>query len=297
MTTAVPETPLATIALLTYNRAALLPRALASARAQDYPHLEILVLDNASTDGSEALCRAAAAADGRIRYLRQPRNVGPVANFNAGLAAAAGRYFMWLADDDWITPNYVSACVAVLERDPGVALAAGRAELPEETPDKRLPAPIDVRLRDPEARVLNYLWDPRENSIFYGLYRTDVVRRVGLKRVIAGDWLTVAAVATQGTLVTTAAATLYRSPAGSSASHRHAVRVLGAPGWHGRAPKIATATSIAGWFRREYPFADRDARGRRRLARRVFCVLAARKRMLRFLLAFVPRALRPGRGP
>ncbi len=285
--------PLTTIALLTYNRSAMLARALASARAQDYPNLEIIVLDNASTDDTESLCRRVAAEDDRIRYVRHPRNLGAIGNFNSALPLANGRYFMWLADDDWLTTNYVSACVALLERDASVALVAGRAELPEEEPAKRRPPPIDVRGADPQARVLGYLWNPRENSIFYGVYRTELVRRAGLQKIIAGDWLTVAVVATQGALLTTDAATLFRSPAGNSRGHRHAARALGLPAWHGRAPKIAIATSIARYFLRQYPFADLDAAGRRRLAARVFLVLAARKRILRWLLWFVPRELRP----
>jgi glycosyltransferase involved in cell wall biosynthesis len=289
----VTTAPLTTIALLTYNRSAMLARALASARAQDYPNLEIIVLDNASTDDTESLCRRVAAADDRIRYVRHPRNLGAIGNFNSALPLANGRYFMWLADDDWLTTNYVSACVALLERDPSVALVAGCAELPDEEPAKRRPPSIDVRGADPQARVLGYLWNPRENSIFYGVYRSDLVRRAGLPKIIAGDWLTVALVATQGALVTTAAATLFRSPAGNSRGHRHAARALGLPAWHGRAPKIAIATSIARHFLREYPFADLDAAERRRLAARVFLVLAARKRMLRWLLWFVPRELRP----
>ena len=283
----------ATIALLTYNRSAMLARALASARAQDYPNLEILILDNASSDDTEPLCRAAAAEDARIRYHRHPHNLGAVGNFNAALDLASGRYFMWLADDDWLTPNYVSACVALLEGDPSIALAGGRAELPDEPPAKRAPRAIDARQREPQARVLAYLFDPRENSIFYGVYRLATLRQVGLKKIIAGDWLTVAAVATQGTLVTTGAATIFRSSGGNSRSHRHAVRALGLPAWHGRAPKIAMASTIARYFREEYPFGDLDAATQRRLATRVFLVLAARKKALRWLLWLVPRALRP----
>jgi glycosyltransferase involved in cell wall biosynthesis len=286
----------ATLALLTYNRSAMLARALASARAQDYPNLEIVVLDNASSDGTESLCRAAAAEDGRIRYVRHPANLGAVGNFNAALAFATGRYFMWLADDDWITPNYVSVCVALLEREPSIALAAGRVELPDEPPAKRFPRPIEARGSDPEARVLGYLWDPRDNSVFYGVYRSEQVRLAGLKKIIAGDWLTVAVVAALGEVVTTSAATLFRSSGGNSRSHKHAVRVLGLPRWHGMAPKMATASSIAGYFLRDYPFANFDVAARRRLGMRVFMVLAARKKLLRWLLWFLPRRLRPARG-
>src|SRR5665647_1226326 len=93
---------LATIAIPTFNRAELLKRAIASARAQDYPSVEILIVDNASEDATQEICQALAAEDPRIRYMRQPRNVGPTRNFETGLENARGHYFMWLADDDWI---------------------------------------------------------------------------------------------------------------------------------------------------------------------------------------------------
>jgi len=285
--------PLTSIALLTYNRCASLPRALASARAQDYPNLEILILDNASTDGTEALCRAAAAADPRIRYWRHPHNLGAIGNFDSAPALARGDYFMWLADDDWISRNYVSTCVELLEADPSVALAAGRAEFPDEAPAKRRPAPIEERADRADARLLHYLWDPRDNSVFYGVYRRALVAPVGMKRMLAGDWLTVAAVATQGKLVVTDAATVVRASGGTSRSHRHAARALGLPWWHGREPKIATAIGIARYFWRDYPFADLARHERRRRALRVLLVLAARKRVLRWLLWFVPADLRP----
>jgi Glycosyl transferase family 2 len=287
--------PLATIALPTCNRSRLLARALESARLQDYPNLAILVLDNASTDGTEPLCRATAGADPRIRYLRQPRKLGAVGNFNAALEHARGHYFMWLADDDWITANYVSACVAVLEADPSVALAAGRAHWPDATPAERFPSPMNIRGKEPQARVLQYLRDPGRNSIFYGVHRLALVRQVGYRKLLAGDWLTVAAVASQGALVTIAEATVVCSSGGASHSHRHAARSLGLPRWQGYAPKIAIATSTAAYFRAGYPFGDLDPATQRRLAVRVFLVLAAHKRALRWLLWFVPRKLRPAR--
>src|SRR3954453_19067572 len=123
----VMSAPLVTIAIPTYNRAHELRRAIGSARGQTHRHLEILVCDNASADETEAIVGELQAEDQRLRYVRRPRNVGPVENFNAALADARGDYVALLADDDWIDADYVERCLAVLRADSRVAIAAGRS--------------------------------------------------------------------------------------------------------------------------------------------------------------------------
>ena len=81
------------------------------------PDLELVISDNASDDGTEEICRQFARSDSRVRYHRQPQNIGLVANFNTVLHLARGPYFKWMGDDDWLTPTYVSRCVEVLEGD------------------------------------------------------------------------------------------------------------------------------------------------------------------------------------
>ena len=122
----VPDRPSVTIGLPTHNREHLLRRAIDSALAQTYAPIELVISDNASTDGTEALCRSMAARDPRIRYLRHDRDLGPTANFNHLFGACSGDYVLLLADDDWLDPNYVTACLQVLRADDSVALAAGQ---------------------------------------------------------------------------------------------------------------------------------------------------------------------------
>lgn len=95
--------PLITVALPTYNRVGYLSETLLSAQQQTYPHLEILVGDNASTDCTESLVRAAGAKDKRIRYFRNSENVGMRNNWNLLLDKAKGEYCLLLSDDDILT--------------------------------------------------------------------------------------------------------------------------------------------------------------------------------------------------
>ena len=116
--------PLVTVAVPTYNRASYLRESLESIRGQSYPHLEIVVADNASTDGTADLLRDLAAQEPRLRAIAHERNLGMVGNFNAVLRAARGDYFVLVSDDDILTPRAVELLVAACRR-PGVRLAYG----------------------------------------------------------------------------------------------------------------------------------------------------------------------------
>ena len=111
------------ICIPTYNRAESLAKALASAQAQAFTDLEIVVVDNHSSDGTEALVREAARADPRVRLVRHAENIGLARNFSACIAEARGEYVKLLCDDDWLERDCVALLLAALSR-PGVALAA-----------------------------------------------------------------------------------------------------------------------------------------------------------------------------
>ncbi len=109
---------MSTVSLIipTYNRAWLLPQTLASVLEQTYPHLEIIVVDDGSTDDTPAVL--AQYAD-RVKTIRQ-ENQGETAARNAGIAAATGAYFTFLDDDDLIFPDKITRQVQLLESRPDV---------------------------------------------------------------------------------------------------------------------------------------------------------------------------------
>ena len=115
--------PKVTIAIPTFNREGYLQQAIDSALAQSYANIEVLVSDNASTDGTAALLQR--FSDPRVRVLRQAQNIGMMPNWNACLNAASGLYFIMLSDDDLLDPGAIDAMVAMFEdschRGAGVA--------------------------------------------------------------------------------------------------------------------------------------------------------------------------------
>ncbi len=113
--------PLVTIAIPTYNRAHLyLRNAIAGALGQDYPNLEILVSDNCSTDTTEQLVKE--FTDPRLRYFRQPVNIGANNNFNFCLEQARGDYFHLFFDDDHIDSDFISTCMQAAQKNPDAGI-------------------------------------------------------------------------------------------------------------------------------------------------------------------------------
>src|SRR5438477_10082725 len=99
------STPLVSVGLPTYNRSALLSRAIASVLEQSYQNIELVISDNSSTDATESVCRDAQRRDRRVTYIRQLSNRGATENFRQVLKRSRGEFYMWLSDDDWLAPN------------------------------------------------------------------------------------------------------------------------------------------------------------------------------------------------
>ena len=110
------QAPRVSAVIATYNRAHLLRHAIESVLAQDYPNLELIVVDDGSSDGTEALVRGYSA--GRVRYLRHSRNRGLPAGRNSGIDAAEGEYVAFLDDDDmWLPSKIAKQIHAIGSRD------------------------------------------------------------------------------------------------------------------------------------------------------------------------------------
>jgi glycosyltransferase involved in cell wall biosynthesis len=111
----VPEVPLVSVGVPVFNGEAFLEDAIRSTLAQTLGNLELILCDNASTDRTAEICREYAARDQRVRYFRNPRNLGAAANYNLAFSLARGRYFKWLAHDDRMLPSFLSKTYRVLE--------------------------------------------------------------------------------------------------------------------------------------------------------------------------------------
>lgn len=199
----VASAPLVSVGVPTFNRAATIERALVSVLAQDYPNIEVVVSDNASSDATEAVCRRLARGDPRVRYLRQTANRGPTENFMEVLRQARGEYFMWLGDDDWLPGHsYISTCTAFLISHPDHALACGVARYFRDGACAGEGNTIDLPQESPADRVAAYYAAVRDNGTFYGVMRREQLLRVEMKPLLANDWLLTGGIAFQGKVKT-----------------------------------------------------------------------------------------------
>jgi glycosyltransferase involved in cell wall biosynthesis len=108
---------LVSVGLPVRNGAERLAHVVESVLNQDHENLELVVCDNASTDDTEELCRDLAARDSRIVYHRHPVNVGMLNNFISALRLAAGTFYRWVGDDDWLDPRCVSRSLDAFAAD------------------------------------------------------------------------------------------------------------------------------------------------------------------------------------
>ncbi len=175
--------PRVSIGLPVYNGAKYLEEAIASVLNQTFTDFELIICDNASTDATEAICRAAAKRDSRIRYERHPENLGAAKNYNSTLARARAPYFRWMCHDDVLAPTCIEACVDVLDTHPDVVLTYTKTQMidasstPEPNPDWiRNLHTVDS---DPVERFTSYLqsycWGGEPGPLF-GLIRTAILR-------------------------------------------------------------------------------------------------------------------------
>jgi glycosyltransferase involved in cell wall biosynthesis len=114
--------PRVTIGIPVYNGMPRIEHAIESARSQTYQNLQIVISDNGSSDGTDAVCREFAASDNRITFLSNAHNLGATRNFNRVYEAGSGTYFKWMGHDDVLDPSAVEKAVATLEADPSISV-------------------------------------------------------------------------------------------------------------------------------------------------------------------------------
>ena len=171
--------PLVTIGLPVYNGERFLDESLDSILHQDYPNVEVVVSDNASTDGTRELLSQYERKKLGWRIVRQERNLGAIANYEFVLSQAHGKYFKWQAHDDRIRPGYLRECVSMLESDEEAVLAYTSAVIIDENGAARGVLPVvspkyasRVFLERMEAVLSGY------ELPFYGVARRDALLKV-----------------------------------------------------------------------------------------------------------------------
>src|ERR1700677_1589688 len=122
-----PEKPLVSLLIPTYNSGLTVADALESCRSQTFKDVEIVVYDEVSKDNTREIIQAAARQDGRIRFFSSETNSGPVRAWRKLLHEARGKYGTFVWADDLILPGYVETLLGLLEKNPGQVIASCNA--------------------------------------------------------------------------------------------------------------------------------------------------------------------------
>ena len=244
--------PLVSVVLPVLDGADTLPAVVASVLAQTHGRLELLIADNASTDGTPEICRALAREDRRVVHLRRPERIGLLANFTTAADAATGDFIRWIGDDDALEPTYLERALEAFAEDQRRVLvttqivyvdADGTETLDTSHDPRPLSSPDPVERFAEMLRLLNAgfaVLDPA-----YGLMRREVAtmpRRNMLREdqvfagrlALAGPWGHVAA-------------PLARRPRSESTAE-HLARMLGVPPWRRHVRAVLQCRELAHWI-------------------------------------------------
>ena len=178
--------PKVSIGLPVYNGEPFIEEAIDSILDQTFVDFELVVSDNASTDRTPEICRRYARRDARVRYCANATNLGAAANYNRVFQLAQGDYFRWAAHDDKLAPDYLAACVDVLDRDAAVVLCYPQTLIIDERSEPLNVHPDRLHLASPEPhlRFNQYFerYTPRrdECNAVFGLARREVLAQTGL---------------------------------------------------------------------------------------------------------------------
>lgn len=200
-----PDTPTISVGVPVYNGKDYLPELMHSLLNQTFTDIEIVICDNASTDRTPQICAEFARRDPRVRYFRNERNIGPLNNYNRVFHLSRGKYFCWMAHDDFLDPTDLEKRLRVLEQNDDVVHCV--SDVVYIGPDSR-PLPYDpvrkrhicgpdgqvvpvfprhvAAQRDPVARFADLL--ARSDGVYEsGLVRREMMAKTSLQKDFYGN--------------------------------------------------------------------------------------------------------------
>jgi len=192
--------PRVSIGMPVYNGERFISKALDSLLGQTFSDFELIISDNASTDGTAEICRDYERRDSRIRYIRQSKNKGALFNFKFVLSRAVGPYFMWAAVDDIWDRNFLRQCVNCLDSKPDIGIVFTQfwvtSRMYPFVKLKKFPDMSFLASDNSFTRVSKYIQlegVTHKANIIYGLWRIKIARStmavfngVGEEKVCSG---------------------------------------------------------------------------------------------------------------
>ncbi len=173
--------PLVSIGLATYNREHYISEVIDCWLAQTFKDFELIISDDASSDGTQKICEEYAKKDERIKYIRQKKNLNQPLCFKFVLEQASGKYFAWAQDDDLYDKHFLEDCVKAMEKDPSLIMAfahmvyidKNRTVIRKFVPEQYFPGQHDLY-----ERLKTFLLFPLgsgSNQLLCGLWKREAI--------------------------------------------------------------------------------------------------------------------------
>lgn len=179
------DRPRVSLGLPVYDGEDYISQSLDAILGQTFTDFELIISSNASTDGTDEICREYGSRDERIRFFRQPENIGAARNHQFVFERSRADLFKWVSADDLYARNLLARCVALLDEHPEAILAHSWTAAVDGDGDviQAMEYPLSTDSPHPPERLRSMLFDGDlpgaiRADDFYGVIRSDVLRKV-----------------------------------------------------------------------------------------------------------------------
>jgi glycosyltransferase involved in cell wall biosynthesis len=207
------HSPAISVGMPAYNASKTIAAAIESLLNQTFRDFELVISDNASTDDTLEICTHFARQDGRIRVVRQPRNIGANSNYNSVAKLARAKYFKWASANDLLHPMFLERCIAELDANPACVLCIPRTRLFADDPALGEDYVEFAKPCGDNAieRFREVLERQRLNNVMNGVVRREVLAAIGFAPAVMGaDAHMIAELALHGKIIEIPETMFYR---------------------------------------------------------------------------------------
>lgn len=188
--------PEVSIIIPVYNTGKYIAKAVKSVLNQTFKDLELIIVDDASTDETYSICEEYAKNDDRVRLYKNERNLGMMPNWNNALQYITGKYWAKLDSDDWWQEDFIEDCYNIMSKDETIGMVCGRYLCIDEhdaiIPNSEYHLPDEFK-----NTATDFIWRVKKgNDLFVpalaqqgnGLIRADILEKLGQYTLLpAGD--------------------------------------------------------------------------------------------------------------
>lgn len=173
--------PLVSVILPVYNTAFYLTKCLDSILRQTFKNIEIICINDGSTDDSFAVLKNFAARDKRVKIINQ-ENRGLAVSRNVGIEAAQGRYITFVDSDDWILPETLELMVNAVENNPVDFVAAGAEAFADTPEDEKRTKEVNAWLKNQSMEEgIHFIDQGMPTTCWSQLLKTELLQKYNIR--------------------------------------------------------------------------------------------------------------------